>query len=153
MNNKLENKLMEYARSTLERNINPNTDTEYVRFLKDVSRGICPKCGCKIKVIEAKEGSYKYDCGHSWATIKVSETLSIKESLGLKAKKQNHKRPVYEMIDRHKESGDPRLIEGVREVRVIDRENNKYSQTVIDNKTGGVLHKEDESLNKHKTAN
>jgi hypothetical protein len=82
--------------------------------------------------------------------MELSDSIKIRESLGVKHKRLGVKSFLSHFVNRWKQSGDPKLLEGVNEERTVDRENNKYDQVIIDAKSGKILHEEHEQLDKHK---
>jgi len=94
----------------------------------------CPKCGSTKKAYQKK------------ASVPIGLVLSGKSV----HKRKGIKRPLKEIIfNRWKRSGDPELMNGVREDRTIDRENDEYHQVVKDAKTGKVTHEEHQQLSEH----
>ncbi|WP_234729988.1 hypothetical protein [Acidocella facilis] len=71
----------------------------------------------------------------------------IHDRLKLRAKKNGIKKPVQEIFsgdDQRKSKGD-----WVDKHRLIDRENDRYIETVRDKKTGEIIHHSDEPLTEH----
>lgn len=94
----------------------------------------CQKCGSTKKAYDKK------------AFVQIGLVPSGKSV----HKRKGVKRPLREIIfNRWKRSGDPKLKNGVREDRTLDRENDKYHQVVRDAKTGKVTHKEHQRLSEH----
>ncbi len=94
----------------------------------------CPKCGSTKKAYEKK------------ASVPIGVVLSGKSV----HKRKGIKKPLKEIIfNRWKRSGDPKLMNGVREDRTIDREKDEYHQVVKDTKTGKVTHEEHQRLSEH----
>ncbi len=94
-------------------------------------RNPCPKCGSKARHVE----------------IVVSETVEVHEKLGIKARHGTTDKPFLESIsgdDLHRKSGKWVSLE-----RVIDRENDRYKETVTDPATGEIIHQCQESLSQH----
>ena len=94
----------------------------------------CPKCGSIKKAYEKK------------ASVPIGLVLSGKSV----HKRKGIKRPLKEIIfNRWKRSRDPKLMNGVREDRTIDREDDEYHQVVKDAKTDKVTHEEHQRLSEH----
>jgi hypothetical protein len=77
----------------------------------------------------------------------VHETSVLREKLGLKHKRPGHKKAIYESVtgdDLHRNSGEWNKI-----TREIDRENNRYSETIVNPINGKVLRQVDEPLSEH----
>ena len=105
-----------------------NCDTE----LKETDKQ-CPECGSTKKV-------YKKE---------VSVALGLSVSIGGKHKRKGSGTLREWISNRWKRSGDPKLKNGVREDRVIDREKDEYHHITKDAKTGEITHEEHEPLSKH----
>ncbi|WP_292986985.1 hypothetical protein [Nitrosomonas sp.] len=93
----------------------------------------CPKCGATARTIEASihESVRLYDglCYQIKDPKKTGKSKIKSEGFTKYAKSQ--KAPL------------------VKHSRNIDRENNRYSESVVDAETGGVIHSCDEPLKKH----
>lgn len=77
----------------------------------------------------------------------ISGPIHIHADLGLKHKRQGVKRPVSEQ--KHGDSFSLRLARWVRRSRVLDREHNRYVETIIDPESGESIHHCDEPLSHH----
>jgi len=82
--------------------------------------------------------------------INLKETIKIRESLGIKHKRKGIKRFLSHIVQRWKQSVNPKLEEGVYEERIVDRGKNEYHQVVKDAKTGEIIHEEHHPLSQHK---
>lgn len=73
--------------------------------------------------------------------------MEMHSKLGAKAKHPGDKKPFIEQVT----GDDVRRSTGtwVKHDRVIDRENNRYKEDVVDPKTGEVIHHCDEPLSEH----
>ena len=92
----------------------------------------CPKCGSLKKEIE----------------IIFEDTIEPpKEFFEYKAKQKGKKKPVLE----HQSGDEVRKSKGdwVKKTRTLDRENDKYKETVIDPITSEIIHHCEEPLSKH----
>lgn len=94
---------------------------------------ICPKCGSKNKTV----------------CMEFSEDLRghIHEQLTGKVKKKGVKKPTKEFIygdDRRKSNNT-----WVDKTRIIDRENNQYTEIVKEKETGEIIHECKEALTDH----
>lgn len=152
--NKNTKKLINYSKKQLDdwEKAGVKVAEDQINFYMDLIDGLCPTCKKKLNVFEYELSEntfrYKFSCGHNFLGISLSDSLSIRSSIGLKQKRKG-----YGLLNRsfhgYKPSGDPRLTEGVNIDMTVDRENNEYHQKVVDNKTGKVLHEEHESLIDH----
>lgn len=99
--------------------------------LASEDRSPCPFCGSKNRSFN----------------ITISDTITIHEMLGTKAKRPGDKRPFIEQKageDFHRDSQGWRKLE-----RIIDRDNDSYKETITDPKTGEIFHAKDEPLSEH----
>jgi DNA-directed RNA polymerase subunit RPC12/RpoP len=91
----------------------------------------CPSCGSKTRIF----------------SVEVRETITPRSKLGLKHKRPGFKKPIYEEVsgeDLHRKTGLwSRLL------RVIDRQNNRYKEAIVNSETGEVLRAVDEPLSDH----
>jgi DNA-directed RNA polymerase subunit RPC12/RpoP len=94
-------------------------------------RNACPECGSLSRFIEAN----------------ITDSVTFRERVGLKAKRPGLKRPHFESVsgdDLHRATGQWNRLE-----RVIDRENNRYREEVVDPSTGRVIRLCEEPLTAH----
>jgi len=99
-------------------------------------KGNCPRCGSPCKTISME--------------IVEKAAFDIKESLAGKMKDINYnskKNPRYEFF----EGDDLRKSDGkwMKKRRVIDKNNDKYLETVVDPETDEVVHHCEEPLSQH----
>ncbi len=94
----------------------------------------CPRCGSTTRLIR----------------VQVSETWSWREGLAVKARygQPGEVRPHYELKDRDEYHQDGQRW--VRRRMVIDRENDRYEERVVDPETGDAIHEADEPLTHHR---
>jgi hypothetical protein len=95
------------------------------------SRVPCPGCGSTMRVIG----------------VSITETLECHASVGFKQKRPGYKQPVAEGV-----SGDAffrKESKWVKKERLIDRQANRYCESVTDPVTGEVIHHCDEPLDQH----
>ena len=95
-------------------------------------RSPCPKCGAKSRIFN----------------VEVCEKLTFRTKLGLKHKRPGFKKPIYEEIggdDLHHKTGVWSKF-----LRVIDRQNNRYRENIINSETGDVIRSVDEPLTEHR---
>ncbi len=79
--------------------------------------------------------------------IVVHEEVSAKDGMKLALRKKGMKRPLVERIsmpDSSRDTGNPVHIE-----RLIDRQNDRYSESVTDQATKAVIHECEEPLSSH----
>lgn len=91
----------------------------------------CPHCGAKGIDFQ----------------VQLSDTVEVREMIGLKSKRQGDKKPFIETKtgdDLHRKSGRWMKLE-----RHIDRENDHYHEKVTNPETGEVIHENDEPLSEH----
>lgn len=104
--------------------IDPTKDTETFRVP-------CPACGGQKRTMHGS----------------VSEALSARDGIGVKAKRPNEKRPYIE--DRSMPSYSYSREKLVHREMVIDRDNDNYYEKVTDYETGEIIHENQESLSAH----
>ncbi|MCX5995975.1 MAG: zinc-ribbon domain-containing protein [Chloroflexi bacterium] len=109
----------------------------------------CTKCG---KEIEPNQKPCPF-CGCSEAKIVAvmsDDTVEAKETSKLMERRKGFKRPIREVIQGWFPSISSRFKKGVDKVRVIDRENDEYHETVKDASTGEVTREVHEPLTQHR---
>ena len=95
------------------------------------TRKACPNCGSTSRQFQ----------------VKLSATVTLRSKLGIKARHPGEGKPFHKQVvgaDLHRKSG-----EWMHRERIIDRENDWYSETVTDPETGGVIYKCQERLSEH----
>jgi hypothetical protein len=109
----------------------------------------CAQCGALLPPVDDADAPVCAECGGS-ARIKhlhIRDTVRVYGSLALKGKRPGEKRPFVKQKhgrDLHRDTGE------VREVhRVIDRDNDRYTET-IRSPTQGVVRSVDEPLREHR---
>jgi len=101
---------------------------------QQVERPPCPHCGSELRQIN----------------VSVTDEVQIKEQIGVKAKDATktgkQKIRIEQLIgdDQHRKSG-----KWYKKVRVIDRENDRYLEEVVDPDTGEMIHRCEEPLSQH----
>ena len=94
----------------------------------------CPNCGSSLRHIK----------------VSVSDEIQIREQMGMKAKDPTkpgkQKIRIEQLVgdDLHRNSG-----KWYKKIRVIDRENDRYFEEVVDPDTGKVIHRCEEPLSEH----
>lgn len=78
----------------------------------------------------------------------ISESITIRSEIALKHKRPGVKKPLSEQ--KHGDSLSTKLGRWMRRSRVVDRENDRYTETVVDPKTGEMVHHCDEPLSEHR---
>lgn len=115
---------------------------------KDTKEGpFCVDCGAR------KESKFCVNCGKETPDlfkVQITDTVRVRESIGIKQKRQGFKGFIRKIFQGYKPSGDPRFSDGVEVQMIVDREKKEYHQTVKDNLTGKIIHKEHEPLDQHK---
>lgn len=82
--------------------------------------------------------------------IAIQDKIKVRDQIRGKAKDDNF--PGKRKIRREFIVGsETRACDGkwVHKERIIDKENNRYKETVIDEETGEIIHESDEPLEKH----
>jgi len=83
--------------------------------------------------------------------INLFDEIKVRDSLGLKTFAGTSKKFIAHIISgwfpSHRENLFP---QGVNKERVIDRQNNKYKERVVDVKTGRIIRDVEENLTDHK---
>lgn len=83
--------------------------------------------------------------------IEVSDSITVRDSIGLKTFAGAIKKFVAHIISGWFPSIRSDLSpEGVQKMRVVDRQNNRYQEKIIDVKTGRIIRDIDEKLSDHK---
>lgn len=96
---------------------------------------VCPKCGSTKKAFERK----------AFTTVGLRIV-----KFSARQKRKGFKKFMKEMVSRWLPSGSPELKQGVYEERIIDKEKDKYNQTIKDARTGEIIHEEHEPLSQHR---
>jgi len=149
-------KLIAIAQEKLNMGLPPkgNITPEYENFLRSIINGICPNCNNPIKVFNIEESDdtvcFNYICGHSWKIVNIKETMSIKESIKAKIKKEGFKKFARLIVQGWKPSGDQKLNSGVDVYLDVNKEKNEFHHIVKDSSSKKVLHEEHEALTEHK---
>ncbi len=110
---------------------------------------LCPFCGFKKVIVNDK--SCSEDNIKVIRKVKIEEKAKGRESLKIKQKQKGFKKFVRESIDGWFPSGDKKKFpDGVQKIRVINKENHKYQEKVINNATGEIVVNKNENLLEHK---
>ena len=112
----------------------------------------CADCGAPISEPASTPISRRKPCAACGSTKRtfaehVSESITLREKLGMKQKRPGHKKPIYESVsgdDLHRKSGQWNKL-----IREIDRENDRYREEIRNPETGKIIHQCDEPLSKH----
>jgi len=113
----------------------------------------CGACGATINEPQDLSPGKRTPCPACGSTTRkfsvfITETLTLRESLGFKAKRQGQGKPYVEGRsgdDLHRKTG-----KWMKKEQVIDRENDQYAEVVTDPETGIVMHHCKEPLSKHR---
>ena len=100
----------------------------------DLEEKQCLVCGCNKRLIKAV----------------FNDTLSIKDTIHLRQKREGFKKFIVELLQGYFPSVNDKLREGVFKRRLIDKQHNKYEELVINNKNGIIIRNVSEPLNEHK---
>lgn len=96
------------------------------------SRTPCPSCGSLARR----------------ASLLVQETVTVRDGVGYKAKRAGERKPFRQAFDypaTQRSTGAP-----TRHERLIDRDNDRFFERVVEEGTGRVLHETDHPLSEHK---
>ncbi len=96
-----------------------------------VAQAWCPACGSSLR---------NFNCS-------IHESITVRDEVGVKVKRAGESRPFIEDRAVPVFSRDRQKL--VREVRIIDRDNDQYSKTITDYETGEVIYQCDEPLSEH----
>jgi hypothetical protein len=94
-------------------------------------RTLCPTCGSTARLFE----------------VEIRETSVLRDSRGMKARHGGAGRPFFEAkegANLHRKSG-----RWMQRDLVIDRDNDRYLERVVDPETGAVIHECEEPLSQH----
>lgn len=113
----------------------------------------CGNCGELLEESASLDPSDRRPCSKCGSVtrahrITISETIHVKEMLGLKGKRPGQKKPFMEQKsgdDLHRKSDLWNKL-----IRIIDRGNNWYKEEVTDPTTGEIIHKDEGPLSEHR---
>ena len=106
---------------------------------------ICKNCGAKFDSNE--DGSTCPQCGSTSKVFSAHVKIQIPFYMRWKLLGKKFGKRIFELIFGYEKSyKDNRLV---KKSRLIDKENNWYEETVIDPKTGEVIHETKEKLSDH----
>ncbi len=105
----------------------------------------CANCGFELE----PEMESCQECGSKNRIIKpnIEQRLEFKEKIQIKEKKEGKKKPTRESI--YGDEISQATGKWIDKKRIIDRENDKYIETITDPETGEIIHHCDEKLSKH----
>jgi hypothetical protein len=117
-----------------------------------VDRVICGRCEASIDEPPNVSAGDRKPCARCGGTtrridVAISSAVEAHSDLGLKQRRPGFKRPIHEQ--KSGSSFSVRLKRWMRRSRVIDRENDRYTEKVVDPRTGETVHQCDESLSAH----
>jgi hypothetical protein len=110
----------------------------------------CGECGTPLNESPSDADAQPCPaCGSITRLIKVSieDTLTLTSTLGHKAKREGERKPFSE--GKQGDDWSRRLGRYVTLSRHIDRDNDRYTETVTDPQTGEIIHQCSEPLNQH----
>jgi len=96
------------------------------------TRTACQKCGSTKRILNT--------C--------ITEMAIVRDGLGLKARRPNQKKSYVEA--KNGPSHSHKLGKLVEHERLIDRDNNRYSEKITDYESGEIIHHCDEPLSTHR---
>lgn len=113
-------------------------------------------CGACNRALEERPDVLPSDrtpcatCGSTTRVFndEVRETLTVSEKRKLRHRRPGNKKPIYEEVsgdDLHRKTGRWSIL-----LRVIDRQNDRYREHIVDAASGEVLRSVDEPLRNHK---
>jgi DNA-directed RNA polymerase subunit RPC12/RpoP len=113
---------------------------------------VCSDCGTPIDgaLDTSGERAACTKCGSTRRThnVCVTERVTVRDGYGLKAKRAGQKKPFVEA--KRGPSHSHKLGKAVEHERVIDRENDSYTEKVTVYETGEVIHQANEPLSSHR---
>ena len=117
-----------------------------------ISKPICASCGKELNEspnISPDKRKPCPSCGSNKRnfSISITETLTLRESIGLKGKRAGLKRPFIEVFSGAQWSH--KLKKWIDKIRTIDREKDLYEEKVTDPESREVLHNTKEKLSAH----
>ena len=95
-------------------------------------RGPCPTCGSTVCHFE----------------VTVNETLTIHDHVGMKARHGSSGKPFFE--SKFGDSLHHKTEQWMLREMIVDRENNRYKETITNPDTGEVIHHCEEPLSDHR---
>ena len=95
------------------------------------ARHPCPTCGSAARIF----------------AVSISETVTVRAGLGFKHKRHGHKKPLAEGFARPEAARRTGTV--VERKMLVDRQNDRYTETVTEYDTGVVVHHCDEKLSEH----
>lgn len=111
----------------------------------------CSKCGSLIDTSKDTDSERTpcQNCGSISRshTVNIVENLLAADGYGLIGKRPGKKKPYVEEISMPEYSHSKYKI--VHKYRLIDRDNDKYSEKISDYQSGEVIHQCEEPLTKH----
>lgn len=113
---------------------------------------LCGSCGQQLEEspqLQPEQRAPCPNCGSTTRTfnVEIHETVTLREKLGLKHKRPGFKKPIYEEV-----SGDDlhrKTDQWSKLLRIIDRQNNRYKEEILNSDTGEVLRSIDHPLTDH----
>jgi hypothetical protein len=113
---------------------------------------LCGSCGQQLEESPQLLPEQRTPCPTCGSTtrnfnVEIHETVTARTKLGLKHKRQGLRKPIYEEVsgeDLHRKTGLWSKL-----LRIIDRQNNRYKEEIINSETGEVLRTVDHPLTDH----
>ena len=114
---------------------------------------VCGDCGAPLKdALPSDDPMQRKPCESCGSTkrnyhVFIVESVTLRDGLGMKAKRPGEKRPHIETkaVPDHSKSRD----KIVHREQIIDRENDRYFERVTDYESGEVIHECKEPLSQH----
>lgn len=111
----------------------------------------CANCGQRLAQArtEAEAALPCPVCGGTGRKIfaSVTESVTLRDGIGMKAKRIGQKKPFVESISMP--SNSRKLGKLVHHERLIDRDNDVYHEKVTDYESGNTIHEQKEALSEH----
>jgi ribosomal protein S27AE len=111
----------------------------------------CADCGAEVDGSGDKP-EQRTPCNKCGSTkrnhqVSVSETMILRDGIGVKAKRSGEKKPYIEDLGVPDYSRS--LNKVVHRARIIDRDNDRYFEKITDYESGEVIHQCEEPLSQH----
>jgi DNA-directed RNA polymerase subunit RPC12/RpoP len=116
----------------------------------------CSGCGRPV-ADDTNEGANRVPCPHCGSAARVidtntAETLTLLDGVGVKHKRPSVRRrkPIFQSFTGYEQGRDPSRPRLVYKEDVIDYENDRRRELVVDQRTGEVIRDIDHTLSEHR---